>query len=407
MGLQRVCASCSALLSQPRSAWSRVPFASEVLIASFLPPASVLALCAADRETHRRLTSRDFDQSFWRFLCTPSASSRTLRELLERSNALRPGGLGARSAEAEAASVQLSIRTVRTAAEDEEDKGVFSCTAGCRWRLEFAEKSAIPGSLRAALFFARYSVVALRIAALRQLRQRSVQQPGVIAQAVKRREVMASLIRCLQFGNAQLARNRAISREILELMLTTAGCLLNMTQSSREISTVFRESEGITTLISILRNEVVNAQYARLCPVSGRQTRPVSPEAKPSLPRLSESSAVAFTPRGAPDTVPSSNSSVRKLCLYLVGILMNLCNVDGANCREICDLNGVELFFGMIHLSNEKQILYCLECIKTCCRQCPECKVGDAGALGGRTAWGPATGSFASSTASRVPTRTW
>ena len=88
---------------------------------------------------------------------------------------------------------------------------------------------------------------------------------------------------------------------------------------------------------------------------------------------------VAFTPRGTPETVPSSNSSVRKLCLYLVGILMNLCNVDGANWREVCDLNGVELFFGMIHLSNEKQILYCLECIKTCCRQCPECKVGLVG----------------------------
>ena len=156
--------------------------------------------------------------------------------------------------------MHLSIRTVRTAKEDEEDKSVFRCTDGCRWRLEFAEKTAIPGSLHAALFFVRYSVVSLRIAALRQLRQQSVQQPAVIAQAVKRKDVMGSLIRCLQFGNAQLARNRAISREILELMLATAGCLLNMTQSSREISTVFRESEGITTLISILQNEVVNAQ---------------------------------------------------------------------------------------------------------------------------------------------------
>lgn len=253
MGLQRVCRSCHAFLAHPCSPWSRLPFASQVLIASFLPLDSVSTLSQVDRETHRRFTSRDFDQSFWRFLCTPESS---LRALIEGSNSLR---LGVTAKEGQT-SVHLSIRTVRTAKEDEEDKSVFSCTDGCRWRLEFAEKTAIPGSLHAALFFVRYSVVSLRIAALRQLRQQSVQQPAVIAQAVKRRDVMGSLIRCLQFGNAQLARNRAISREILELMLATAGCLLNMTQSSREISTVFRESEGITTLISILQNEVVNAQ---------------------------------------------------------------------------------------------------------------------------------------------------
>lgn len=55
---------------------------------------------------------------------------------------------------------------------------------------------------------------------------------------------------------------------------------------------------------------------------------------------------------------------------------MNLCNLDAGNCREFCNLNGIELLFGMIHLSNEKQILYCLECIKACCRYYPECKVG-------------------------------
>ena len=253
MGLQRVCRTCHAFVAQPPSSWSRLPFASQVLVASFLPLPSVLALSAVDRETHRRFTSRDFDQSFWKFQCVSETS---LRALLAESNALR---LGVSPKEGQS-SVHLSIRTVRTAKQDEEDKSVFSCTDGCRWRLEFAEKTAIPSSLPAALFFVRYSVVSLRVAALRQLRQQSVQQPAAIAQAVKRREVMASLIRCLQFGNAQLARNRAISREILELMLTTAGCLLNMTQSSREISTMFRESEGITTLISILRNEVVNAQ---------------------------------------------------------------------------------------------------------------------------------------------------
>ena len=43
-------------------------------------------------------------------------------------------------------------------------------------------------------------------------------------------------------------------------MLMAAGCLLNMTQTSTEVSTIFRDSEGITTLISVLQNETINAK---------------------------------------------------------------------------------------------------------------------------------------------------
>lgn len=48
---------------------------------------------------------------------------------------------------------------------------------------------------------------------------------------------------------------------------------------------------------------------------------------------------------------------------------MNLCNVDGENCIELANLNAIPLLASMIQLTNEKHILYCLECIKACCKQ--------------------------------------
>ena len=85
----------------------------------------------------------------------------------------------------------------------------------------------------------------------------------------------------------------------------------------------------------------------------------------PLTARLSES----ITPQSSyTPFISSKDPSVKKLCLYTVGILMNLCNIDSKNCVELTNMNGIALISSMIQLTNERHMLYCLECIKACCR---------------------------------------
>ena len=95
------------------------------------------------------------------------------------------------------------------------------------------------------------------------LRQKSMQDVMVVQNALKFKETMACLIRCIQFGNSEILRQKGISKEILDLLLMTIACLLNTTQSSLTISHVFRENEGITTLVSILQNDFINPRYSQ------------------------------------------------------------------------------------------------------------------------------------------------
>ena len=86
----------------------------------------------------------------------------------------------------------------------------------------------------------------------------------------------------------------------------------------------------------------------------------------PVIQRLTDSFNSPSVPT---EFISPRDSSVKKVCLYTVGILMNLCNVDGENCIELSNLNAIPLLASMIQLTNEKHILYCLECIKACCKQ--------------------------------------
>lgn len=72
-----------------------------------------------------------------------------------------------------------------------------------------------------------------------------------------------------------------------------------------------------------------------------------------------------------------SDTGIRKVVLYLTGILMNISRLDAASCVEIGQLGGVEVLVQMIQVTREKQIVYCLECIRACCRHDESCKVGD------------------------------
>lgn len=91
----------------------------------------------------------------------------------------------------------------------------------------------------------------------------------------------------------------------------------------------------------------------------------------PVTSRLTES-CISTSPT---DVITSKDPAVKKLCLYSVGILMNLCNIDGDNCSELTNVNGISLISSMIQLTNEKHMLYCLECLRACCRQCETSKV--------------------------------
>ena len=77
--------------------------------------------------------------------------------------------------------------------------------------------------------------------------------------------------------------------------------------------------------------------------------------------------------------VAPTDPSVKKLSVYLAGTLMNLSNVDTRNCTEIVSLDGIETLMNRLQLTNDRYIVYCLECVRTCCRHNPDHCVALAG----------------------------
>lgn len=96
---------------------------------------------------------------------------------------------------------------------------------------------------------------------MKQLRQVSLKDPVIIQEAVNHKDTISGLIRCIQFGNSEILRQKKITKEVLDLLIMTTACLLNTTQSSISISRLFRENEGITTLVSLLQNDFINPRY--------------------------------------------------------------------------------------------------------------------------------------------------
>lgn len=173
-------------------------------------------------------------------------------------------------------------------------------------------------------------------------------------------EIMAFMIKYLQLGNSEMKwkvsfdlfsdSQHTISSEMQQFILMTASCLINITQTSNEISVLFRNSEGITTVLSFIENQLQNSP---LFPPSELLIRPQSPN-------LSE----------------GNNQLTRKVILYLTGILINVSRSDEVSCDEIGQLRGMEILTQLMQLTQEKQSIYCLECIKACCHRSELCKVG-------------------------------
>lgn len=185
---------------------------------------------------------------------------------------------------------------------------------------------------------------------------------------------------------------------------------MNVTQSALSICDVFRASEGITTVVSLLQNDYLNQRLlsndltlnhaSSFTEKSSGSNHSITPSLFSSLSlsqNLSQNPTQNFnqnptqnhsgyslaqksTP--SPSVLPLtsqrlSDTGIRKVVLYLTGILMNISRLDAASCVEIGQLGGVEVLVQMIQVTREKQIVYCLECIRACCRHDESCKVGD------------------------------
>lgn len=182
---------------------------------------------------------------------------------------------------------------------------------------------------------------------------------------------------------------------------------MNVTQSALSICNVFRASEGITTVVSLLQNDYLNqrllsndltlnytSSFTEKSSGSNHSITPLlfsslSPTQNPSQ-NLNQNlnhnhSGYLLTQKNtpSPSVMPLtsqrlSDTGIRKVVLYLTGILMNISRLDAASCVEIGQLGGVEVLTQMIQVTREKQIVYCLECIRACCRHDENCKVGDS-----------------------------
>ena len=178
-------------------------------------------------------------------------------------------------------------------------------------------------------------------------------------EAMAKPEVMGFMIKCLQLGNSGLKwrvslylfsdSQHMISSEMQQFILMTASCLINITQTSSEISVLFRNNEGITTVLSFIENQLQNSPL-------------FSPSEllRPQSPGQSEGNSLL----------------TRKVILYLTGILVNVSRTDIVSCNEIGQLRGMEILTQLMQLTQEKQSIYCLECIKACCHRSELCKVG-------------------------------
>ena len=343
--VQRVCNACKYRCdSQSTTSFEQLPFSAFVIVSSFLPIASVASLSCVSKSVHRIFTSRDFDLSFWQYAWNRTQSKRSSPYVFLSHNMTVPHD-----------ELHLGIRDSNSLPTLEIE--TLYDTSAFRWRLKYMEDIAVFQSVGNALFFMQHPIVLLRTAAMRKLRKEICKKNREVMEAMEKPEIMAFMIKYLQLGNSEMKWKHTISSEMQQFILMTASCLINITQTSNEISVLFRNSEGITTVLSFIENQLQNSP---LFPPSELLIRPQSPN-------LSE----------------GNNQLTRKVILYLTGILINVSRSDKVSCDEIGQLRGMEILTQLMQLTQEKQSIYCLECIKACCHRSELCKdvIGTCGGI--------------------------
>ena len=135
---------------------SKLPYNVRVTICSFLNPSSVLNLSAVNRATHRCCTSRDFDQTYWKYMALDHNTS--FSDVLKPEKHIRLAKDPLMQHHHQTSECHWSICTINQNKELEE-RGILSCTDGCHWRFEYIQRYAIPSSLHTSLFFIKYPIV--------------------------------------------------------------------------------------------------------------------------------------------------------------------------------------------------------------------------------------------------------
>ena len=345
----------------------------QVQIASFLPTKDSMNLSLVNHTTYRRFTSQDADQTYWKYRMNPSVS---LHSLL---NSVFPF-----SSTVNNVASQLSTTDVRSS--------LLVSIDGSYWKIEYIERVVLPNSIPACFHFLHSPLIRLRISALRNLRRNITTShvQNIFAEPTHVR----SLIRCLQYGQGRIAHSQGIPREVVELLYLTCALLVQLVQTNCTVSSIFRQNEGITSVIALLRNEVLNPRSA-LSQIASEQSPVLSITSLESTPPRSMSSTPISMPmalstsmssgtssyyhvpangNGGYEMVSARDANVRKVVHYLLGILMNLCKLQTVNCMELVGLQGIEMLLSMIQLTNDKVMVYSLETIKACCKACPEAR---------------------------------
>lgn len=144
---------------------------------------------------------------------------------------------------------------------------------------------------------------------------------------------------------------------------------MNVTPSSSAISTLFRESGGITTILTLLRNDCFQTQSPLLVEAGGSRSNS-------SLRARSSSHSQRSIINGGTDLT-------RKTLTYLIGILMNISKLDEKSCYEIVQLNGVQCLVSFLQYSQELLNVHCLQCLRATCKANKQAKdiIGSCGGL--------------------------
>lgn len=140
--------------------------------------------------------------------------------------------------------------------------------------------------------------------------------------------VMHTLVRCLQFADSAESQFRG---ESTELLLATTALLGSIFQNNRGAVSLFRENEGLTTLLSLLRSRVPQETQHSLSP-------------RESRPRM---------------------QSLRSI----LWVLWECCGDETASCAELAGLEGVSLL--LTPFGDARCEILALDALRLTLRQLP------------------------------------
>lgn len=196
------------------------------------------------------------------------------------------------------------------------------CLCSSRWRLAWVCRHVLSHRLSVCVTSLRHPLASFRVCAMRHLTR-----DGFIADSLTP-AVMHTLVRCLQFADSAESQFRG---ESTELLLATTALLGSIFQNNRGAVSLFRENEGLTTLLSLLRSRVPQETQHSLSP-------------RESRPRM---------------------QSLRSI----LWVLWECCGDETASCAELAGLEGVSLL--LTPFGDARCEILALDALRLTLRQLP------------------------------------